>query len=455
MDVERIYENRIPGQMDVERVQKCFEIKAADASLQENRISVVPSVMGAIDECGDVIFPGAFGKVVKQFLTEGFVADTHEWDWEHICAYPLSLEEDGNLLKSEAQFHSTPDAQLVRTKCMERLRAGLSVGASIGFSVYGKGRAMFDNGEALLEYAKEIGADLKLFDTKGIAAYPDWCRAITSIDRLYEYSIVPVPMMRMAQVMDAKTSGPFDLAQKAVSGSTNLPLAARDMAWDASAADKRVREWAGATDAPNAKYRRAFFWYDAENAENFTAYKLQFADVVDGSLKAVPRGIMACAGGHGVDATVGLSDSDKAAIKAKINRYYARMREAFNDDTMMSPFEMEGGKSILPVTEREFEAFLREAGYSRKHAKTITLHGFKSLLRDAEGDPDDEETATEPEAAPEASETPAPEAKTLTPLTPPAPISIEPEISPILRARLIYQASQEWRRFLELTQGAK
>ncbi len=44
------------------------------------------------------------------------------------------------------------------------------------------------------------------------------------------------------------------------------------------------------------------------------------------------------------------------------------------------------------TTEREFEAFLRDAGYSRKEATAITLHGFKGLtgLRDAGSDDGDE-----------------------------------------------------------------
>ena len=43
-------------------------------------------------------------------------------------------------------------------------------------------------------------------------------------------------------------------------------------------------------------------------------------------------------------------------------------------------------------TEREFEAFLRDAGYSRKEATAIALHGFKGLtgLRDAGSDEGDE-----------------------------------------------------------------
>jgi len=49
-----------------------------------------------------------------------------------------------------------------------------------------------------------------------------------------------------------------------------------------------------------------------------------------------------------------------------------------------------GVKSL--TTEREFEAFLRDAGYSRKEATALTLHGFKGLtgLRDAGSDDGDE-----------------------------------------------------------------
>ena len=52
------------------------------------------------------------------------------------------------------------------------------------------------------------------------------------------------------------------------------------------------------SDEPNEKYRDAHVWYDADKKDNFTAYKLLIADVVDGRLKAVPRGVMAAAGGH-------------------------------------------------------------------------------------------------------------------------------------------------------------
>src|SRR5690606_16951590 len=84
-------------------------------------------------------------------------------------------------------------------------------------------------------------------------------------------------------------------AVMSVTSFQDLPLADREREWDGDAAEQRVRDWAGAEDGPNEKYRDAHVWYDADNKDNFTAYKLLIADVVDGRLKAVPRGVMAAA----------------------------------------------------------------------------------------------------------------------------------------------------------------
>ena len=106
----------------------------------------------------------------------------------------------------------------------------------------------------------------------------------------------------------------------------DLPLADRDRAWDGDAAEKRVRKWAGAEEKPNAKYRDAHAWYDAHKPENFGSYKLLIADVVDGRLKAVPRGVMAAAGvmdGARGGADVPAKDVDR--IKSHLARYYSKM----------------------------------------------------------------------------------------------------------------------------------
>lgn len=106
----------------------------------------------------------------------------------------------------------------------------------------------------------------------------------------------------------------------------DLPLTARDHDWDGDAAERRVRAWAGAEDGPNAKYREAHVWYDGDKEQNFTAYKLLIADVVDGRLHAVPAGVMAAGnvmqGGRG---GVDLPEADIDRVRNHLARYYAKM----------------------------------------------------------------------------------------------------------------------------------
>jgi hypothetical protein len=112
----------------------------------------------------------------------------------------------------------------------------------------------------------------------------------------------------------------------AVTSFQDLPLADRDHDWDGDAAEKRVRTWADAEDGPNEKYRDAHVWYDADKKDNFTAYKLLIADVIDGRLRAVPRGVMAAGnvmvGGRG---GVNLPDKDVDRVKSHLAKYYEKM----------------------------------------------------------------------------------------------------------------------------------
>ena len=113
----------------------------------------------------------------------------------------------------------------------------------------------------------------------------------------------------------------------------DLPLADRDREWDGDAAESRVRKWAGAEDGPNEKYRDAHVWYDKDNKDNFTAYKLLIADVIDGKLYAVPRGVMAAGNVmQGSRGGVHLPKDDVDRVKSHLAKYYGKM-----DDT--APWE--------------------------------------------------------------------------------------------------------------------
>ena len=126
----------------------------------------------------------------------------------------------------------------------------------------------------------------------------------------------------------------------AASGSTTLPLSDQGATWDGAAADKAVRAWADAEEKPNAKYASAFFWKNSDGGDAFGDYKLGFADVVDGKLTAIWKGVTAAAGAiQGARGGVDIPSGDVAGVKAKIAGYYAKAAKQYKDDGIKPPWE--------------------------------------------------------------------------------------------------------------------
>lgn len=95
-----------------------------------------------------------------------------------------------------------------------------------------------------------------------------------------------------------------------------------DQAWDGAAAVNRVRRFMNAEEKPNNRYRNAFFWYNNEESENFGAYKLPFADVVDGQLVANIRAVNAAnAAMAGARGGVAIPAADRSRVQSHIDRY--------------------------------------------------------------------------------------------------------------------------------------
>jgi hypothetical protein len=127
------------------------------------------------------------------------------------------------------------------------------------------------------------------------------------------------------------------------SGSTNLPLGDRKREWDADAARARIFHWAGWEDHPLAsKAKRAFFAYDDQEPHNITAYKLPFADVVGGELRAMPRGLFAVAQLlRGARDGVDIPEDVLRSVRRKVTTYYHKMGEE-------APWEEPGGRKQMP-----------------------------------------------------------------------------------------------------------
>jgi HK97 family phage prohead protease len=193
---------------------------------------------------------------------------------------------------------------------------------------------------------------------------------------------------------------PMPISGRSASGATDLPLADREYKWDAAAADKRVQDYAGGSDNMDwAKYGKAFFYVDSENKELLGSYKLGFADVIDGELKAVPRGIFAVAavlqGGRG---GVDIPEADQNAIKNKVASYYVKMAKEFDDESIKAPFEgrseevtMEARKAAIASADRitmsaevravdTTDGSLRIAGYAATFNKEADGLNFREVI---------------------------------------------------------------------------
>jgi HK97 family phage prohead protease len=167
---------------------------------------------------------------------------------------------------------------------------------------------------------------------------------------------------------------PMMIVGRSASGASDLPIAPRDTAWDAAAADKRVQEYAGGDKMDWAKYAKAFFYVDETNKELLGSYKLQFADVIDGSLVAVPKGIFAVAGVlNGARGGVDIPESDAMEIKDKVSAYYDRLAKEFNDDSIKAPFENRA--SAARVGEGSFVSWNTSNGRARGKVEKVVTKG--------------------------------------------------------------------------------
>jgi len=101
---------------------------------------------------------------------------------------------------------------------------------------------------------------------------------------------------------------------------------------------QRVREWAGAQDAPNAKYAKAFLLERRRGQRQVRRLQAGVRDIVSGELTAIPRGIFAVAGVlNGARGGVDIPDADKDAVKTQVSKYYDKMAKEFDDDSIVVP----------------------------------------------------------------------------------------------------------------------
>ena len=307
------------------------------------------AVFNNIDAGYDKIIPGAF----KEFLLESKEKkeETIPIFWAHKSSEPVGIFPIKDMSEDNKGLAVTgfmpKDDTFVKGRVVPQMRIGSVRKMSIGYDA--------------IDYKMD-----------GVV------RNLEKI-HLWEGSLVPLAMNDEARITD----------MKAVVAFGDLPLTDRSRSWDSNSALGRVREWAGMDNGEEEslqdpdvqdKYKKAFFYYDNEDADLLSAYKLPFADIIDGKLTAVPRGIFAAAAAmRGARGAVFMLDRDRPAVVRNIEKYYEKLG-------MESPFSKAFRLDDLScIDERTLEKILKGGvRFSNKMAPAI-ISAIKSAgLRDVD-----------------------------------------------------------------------
>jgi len=302
----------------------------------------------SLDRVGDIIAPEAFNKTIKDYKTRN--RSIRMFYQHNMHDLPIGGVDPNSIKKEDKKWTVVGE---------------IATDTALGADVY-----------TLMK--KGLLSDLSIHGIVRDSDYDkDGNRILKEID-LSEISVVSEP---------ANPNATVDFV-KSVSPARDLPLADRSRAWDSSAAVKRVRSHTKSDDSPSSSYKDAFLWYDESNKDNFTAYKLPFADVINGKLTAVPRAIFAAlqavrgARGGGVD----IPADDKEKVISVIKKYYSKMNIDFpTGKCFIDSDDVESIKS-----RRDFELVLRDSGlFSKQAAIKLASYFFCS----AEGRSDSEDDA--------------------------------------------------------------
>ncbi|TPG76321.1 HK97 family phage prohead protease [Pseudomonas arsenicoxydans] len=281
------------------------------------------AVFGNVDYWDDVVEPGAFTKSLMAWESSGYKLPTlFSHDHTEPVGVFTEMREDSYGLFVKAKLPKAD--RFVTERMVPQIKCGSISGMSIGY------------------YADEV-------------AYREHIRLIKSCT-LFEGSLCVMPANSQSRITGVKSAAIQE-----------FPTAARDTRWDSKAAELRLREWSGASDAPNKKYKTCFLWSD-ESASDFKGCKLPFVDIVDGEPKVVPKAVFAAAATiAGAYGGVDVPEDEQKSVVESINAYYKRM-------DLEPPL---AGKSfriddLELFSERDLERqFCEGVSFSRKTAKLL------------------------------------------------------------------------------------
>jgi phage head maturation protease len=172
------------------RQHRQFNLRMDGADATTAGLKGMALMYGRMDTYQTVFAPGSATGCLPDFVANGAFLGNHDAD-DLAIGYIKSAVDNGNGIEVEVDYHTTGDAQDARTVAIERLKAGKKVGLSIGFTV--GDYIQFENGEALLLGAQNLGMDMNFFDMESIRKCNRSCYLLTRLAKMYEVSQVNFP----------------------------------------------------------------------------------------------------------------------------------------------------------------------------------------------------------------------------------------------------------------------
>src|SRR6266566_2672582 len=309
----------------IERKIEYFPIIGGEVKALDDKKGIIGGYLNYflnVDYGDDRTMPGAFRKTLSDSYSRKAAQDL-DFLWPYLWNHDYSQLPPGGV------FEANEDRKGLYTKTQFNLDLQMGRELYASFKMGTMKKQSMGYKAIQVDWVKEGGKSI---------------RNLLEV-AVMEGSAVVFPMNDMAQVDTVKRYWQGFNAKGSASGKTSWPLAERGVSWDGGQAKKDIQAWATSGDSVDwSKAAQCFFWVEKSPPENLSQCKMPFVAKSGGSMKAIPAGIIACAGVIS-GARGGANIDDVDGVKKKIAAYYHKM-------DMTAPWEPKG--NVMDIHSKDY-----------------------------------------------------------------------------------------------------